>query len=93
MNGEAMEGLQMRLGDSGEAYFLEELSVTEQIQMQKHYPETVDDGQKVQRKISEVRIYLVFFLFHMIIFSGPYFQNYSAMMCFICNCLELTCTG
>lgn len=57
VNGEQMEGLQMRLGDSGEAYFLEELTASEQMHahlQQQQLQELCADGQKAQRKISEV---------------------------------------
>lgn len=52
MNGEPIDGIQMRLGDSGEAFFLEQVPEIEFAALQAQQIEQVDD---VAKKVTEVR--------------------------------------
>lgn len=54
VNGNLMEGFQMRLGDSGEAYFLEELSPSQQMEVHLRHEQVTDENLSVQKKTSDV---------------------------------------
>ena len=53
MNGEPVEGVQMRLGDSGEAFFLEEVPEIEFAALQARQ---IDQDDGVPKKTTEVRL-------------------------------------